>query len=48
MQNLWQVRYEVFQVADESIKLNAKMNTIIKNTKRVELNTNTVSAALNT
>ena len=32
----------------ESIKLNAKMNTIIKNVKLVELNTKIVNAVLNT
>ena len=32
----------------ESIKLNAKMNTILKNLKLVELNTKIVNAVLNT
>ena len=32
----------------ESIKLNAKMSTIIKNVKLVELNTKIVNAVLNT
>ena len=49
-QDLWQADYQILFtiLPKEFIKLNVKMNMIIKNAKRVELNTNIVDAFLNT
>ena len=48
--DLWQARYQILLniLIKKFIKLNAYMDMIIENEKRVELNTNIVSAALNT
>ena len=50
MQNLWQTHYQIFSIISlkEIIKLHEDMDMIIKNMKKLELNTNVVSAVLNT
>ena len=49
-QYLWQAHYEMLliNVLKEFTKLNANIDMIIKNAKRVESNTMIVSAVLNT
>ena len=50
MQNLWQTHYQIFSIISlkEIIKLHEDMDMIIKNMKKLELNTNVVSTVLNT
>ena len=49
-QDLWQAPYKILLIIllKEFIKLNVKMDIIIKNTKQVELNTKIATAFLNT
>ena len=48
--DLWPAHYQILLIIllEDFIKLNANMDVIIKNTKRLELNTKVMSAALNT
>ena len=48
--DLWPAHYQILLMIllKEFVKLNANMDVIIKNVKRLELNTKVMSAALNT
>ena len=50
MEDLWEDRYEILLTTflKEFIKLNVNMDSMIKNVKLVELNTNIVTFFLNT
>ena len=50
MQDLWKSHYQVFLIISltEFIEFNATLSMIIQNVKRLELNSKTVSAVLNT
>ena len=49
-QDLWQAHYRILLITlvKEFVKLNVKMNKIIQNVKRLELNTNIATSFLNT
>ena len=48
--DLWQIHYQILFIIllKESIKLNVNMDTIMKNVKHAELNTEIASSVLNT
>ena len=50
IENVWQIHYRILLILllKEFTKLNANMDIIIKNSKRMELNTKIVSALLDT